>query len=101
MRYAVIATIITIALTVMLAVTFLSFMTSYNNDSASIRDIIGNGMLFLSFLISSCIIVQIFFVWVFSNQVEKLKSILDTKNKEISALRGEVKRVKEDVDLLL
>lgn len=101
MKHAAIATMITVVLLFLGIITFIGFYTGYNNDSVSIRDFIGDSIMFLSVLISTVIVLQVFMIWVFVNQTEKLRKFLDNKSNDINSLTRNVKDVNDNLELLL
>lgn len=101
MKHAAIATMITVVLLFLGIITFIGFYTGYNNDSVGIRDFIGDSIMFLSVLISTVIVLQVFMIWVFVNQTEKLRKFLDNKSNDINSLTRNVKDVNDNLELLL
>lgn len=86
---------------VLFGVAFFNFMATYDNEASSFRELIFSATIVL--VLSSTIVgaLQVFIIWLFADQVAKLKEYTEDVTSELDGIRKEQEKTRESIELIV
>lgn len=86
---------------VLFGVAFFNFIATYDNEMSSLRELVFSATIVL--VLSGTIIggLQVFIIWLFADQVAKLKEYTENATDELNEIRKEQKATRESIELIV
>jgi hypothetical protein len=82
-------------------IAIINFFVEYSKDVVLIKDILSAGIILIASTINIIAALLIFVLWIFIDQINKLKIFIDDTAEKVTELLKTVKTTKENLDLLL